>query len=164
MRLYHDRLELLLGATFLMTLPRGRAPTDGRRGYVVNYRHPIHSLRRKPMALLNLVYRDQLFPRPRLPPLLRGPARSHRSAHRLPLHRRLCWRWRTTAPVRQPWRPTWRICSTAARSPDLELLHQRFTPDPAALPEIRVRQPPLTDYNELLVDPRPNVGVEVGAV
>ena len=63
-RLYHDRLELLLGATFLMTLPRGRAPTAGRRGYVVNYRHLIHSLRRKPMALLNLVYRDQLFPRP----------------------------------------------------------------------------------------------------
>src|SRR4051794_41521645 len=30
---------------------------------VVNYRHVIHALRRKPMALLNLVYRDQLFPR-----------------------------------------------------------------------------------------------------
>jgi hypothetical protein len=32
-------------------------------GHVVDYRHVIHSLRRKPMALLNLVYRDQLFPR-----------------------------------------------------------------------------------------------------
>jgi hypothetical protein len=30
---------------------------------VVDYRHVIHALRRKPMALLNLVYRDQLFPR-----------------------------------------------------------------------------------------------------
>jgi len=30
---------------------------------VVNYHHVIHALRRKPMALLNLVYRDQLFPR-----------------------------------------------------------------------------------------------------
>jgi hypothetical protein len=29
----------------------------------VDYRHVIHALRRKPMALLNLVYRDQLFPR-----------------------------------------------------------------------------------------------------
>ena len=28
-----------------------------------NYRHVIHSLKRKPMALLNLVYRDALFPR-----------------------------------------------------------------------------------------------------
>ena len=35
----------------------------GRRGHVVDYRHVIHALRRKPMALLNLVYRDQLFPR-----------------------------------------------------------------------------------------------------
>src|SRR3546814_8999344 len=32
-------------------------------GYVVDYRHVIHSLRRKPMALLQLTYRDQLFPR-----------------------------------------------------------------------------------------------------
>ena len=29
----------------------------------VDYRHIIHALRRKPMALLNLVYREQLFPR-----------------------------------------------------------------------------------------------------
>ena len=31
--------------------------------HIVNYRHVIHSLKRKPMALLNLVYRDALFPR-----------------------------------------------------------------------------------------------------
>ena len=61
-RLYHDRLEFL-GSTALMMLPRGRAPADGRRGHVVNYHHLIHSLRRKPMPLTNLVYRDQLFPR-----------------------------------------------------------------------------------------------------
>jgi hypothetical protein len=30
---------------------------------IVDYRHVIHSLRRKPMALLNLVYRERLFPR-----------------------------------------------------------------------------------------------------
>lgn len=63
-RLYDDRLELLMGGTQLMTLPRGRAHPDGRHDQVVNYHHVIHSLRRKPMALLNLVYRDKLFPRP----------------------------------------------------------------------------------------------------
>src|SRR4051794_33332736 len=46
-----------------LTLPRGRAHPDGRHDQVVSYHHVIHSLRRKPMALLNLVYRDQLFPR-----------------------------------------------------------------------------------------------------
>ncbi len=46
-----------------MTLPRGRSHPDGRRGHVVDYRHVIHALKRKPMALLDLVYRDALFPR-----------------------------------------------------------------------------------------------------
>lgn len=63
-RLYDDRLEVFMGGTQLMTLPRGRAHPDGRHDQVVNYRHVIHALRRKPMALLNLVYRDKLFPRP----------------------------------------------------------------------------------------------------
>ncbi len=61
--LYDDRLELFVGGTSLMTLPRGRPKPDGGRGHVIDYHHIIHSLKRKPMALLNLVYRDQLFPR-----------------------------------------------------------------------------------------------------
>ena len=57
-RLYDDRLDLFLGATLLMTLPRGRSGANGKHGHVVDYRHVIHSLRKKPMALLGLVYRD----------------------------------------------------------------------------------------------------------
>jgi hypothetical protein len=63
MRLYDDRLECFLGTTRLLTLRRGRSPDQHKRAHVVDYRHVIHALRRKPMALLNLVYRDQLFPR-----------------------------------------------------------------------------------------------------
>lgn len=63
-RLYDDRLDVLVGGTHLMTLPRGRANSSGAHGYVVDYHHIIHSLRRKPMALARLVYRDQIFPRP----------------------------------------------------------------------------------------------------
>ena len=62
-RLYDDRLECFLGSTSMVTLRRGRAQANGKHGHVIDYRHVIHSLRRKPMALLNLVYRDQLFPR-----------------------------------------------------------------------------------------------------
>ena len=53
----------------VLTLPRGRPfhPQDGRNRsrtvHVVDYHHVIHALRRKPNALLNLAYRDQLFPR-----------------------------------------------------------------------------------------------------
>ena len=66
-RLYDDRLECLLGASLVATLPRGR-PLVGwanrsRTVHVVDYHHVIHALRRKPNALLNLTYRDQLFPR-----------------------------------------------------------------------------------------------------
>ena len=51
----------------MATLPRGRPPVGwanrSRTVHVVDYHHVIHALRRKPNALLNLTYRDQLFPR-----------------------------------------------------------------------------------------------------
>jgi hypothetical protein len=62
--LYDDRLECFLGATPMMTLRRGRPVSGSKGGHVVDYHHVIHALRKKPMALNNLVYRDQLFPRP----------------------------------------------------------------------------------------------------
>ena len=63
-QLYDDRLECFLGSTQLLTLRRGRPPQgNGKHGHVVDYHHVIHALRKKPMALVNLVYRDQLFPR-----------------------------------------------------------------------------------------------------
>jgi hypothetical protein len=52
-RLYDDRLDLLIGGTPLMTLARGRPAAAGKHGHVVDYRHVIHALRRKPMALVN---------------------------------------------------------------------------------------------------------------
>lgn len=63
-RLYDDRLECFLGQSPVVTLRRGRSWGEGRHGHVIDYRHVIHSLRRKPMALMNLVYREALFPRP----------------------------------------------------------------------------------------------------
>ena len=63
-RLYDDRLVVFAGTDELMTLPRGHAGPGGRRGRVVDYRHVLPSLRRKPMALLNWVQT------PRTPPEL----------------------------------------------------------------------------------------------
>ena len=76
--LYDDRLDCFLGSTPMMTLRRGQPVSDRKGGHVVDYRHVIHALRKKPMALLNLVYRDQLFPRPAYAPSLRGVARRGR--------------------------------------------------------------------------------------
>jgi hypothetical protein len=98
-RLYDDRIECFLGATPLMILRRGRPHSSGKHGHVVDYRHVIHALRRKPMALLNLVYREQLF---RAAPI-NAPskhcwlvtARSRRAAPRSG-----CWRWLMIGPAR----------------------------------------------------------------
>jgi hypothetical protein len=44
-------------------MAESRSTFKGLPYQVVDYRHVIHTLRRKPMALLNVVYREQLFPR-----------------------------------------------------------------------------------------------------
>ena len=144
-RLYDDRLDVFVGATLLMTLLRGRAPGCGKRAHVVDYRHVIHALRRKPMALLNLVYRDQLFPR---------------EAYRLTFDRLL-----EKLPDQSACRLMVdllalaydRACEAelamllaAGQLPDLATLRTRFAPDPAGLPEIIVHLTPLVDYDQLL--------------
>lgn len=148
-RLHDDRLDLFLGATPLMTLPRGRAQANGKHGHVVDYRHVIHSLRRKPMALLNLVYRAQLFPRDAYRHafefLLEHAA--ERSACRTMVeilaiaHQRGCEA-----------DPAAHLAAdvAAGRLPDLDTLRRRFSPDPAALPAVTVRLAPLADYDTLL--------------
>src|SRR3954453_23121699 len=87
-RLYDDRLEVYLGGTHQLTLPRGRAHPNGKHGHVVDYRHVIHSLRRKPMALMGLVYRDQLFPPAGLCPCVRDDDPEAVRPGRLPHHGR----------------------------------------------------------------------------
>ena len=59
-----DRVEAWLGSTHVVTHPRRRRATGGGgRIHVVDYRHVIHALRRKPQAFARLVYRDGLLPR-----------------------------------------------------------------------------------------------------
>ncbi|MCL4154529.1 UNVERIFIED_CONTAM: hypothetical protein GTU68_019852 [Idotea baltica] len=148
-RLYDDRLQVFIGGTELMTLPRGRAHPSGKHGHVVNYRHVIHSLRRKPMALLDLVYRDQLFPREAYRRtfdalLEKGP---ERSACRVMVellalaHDRTCERELADALT---------TCLDAGQLPDMAELRIRFSPDPATLPVVTVQLASLSAYEDLL--------------
>src|SRR3954449_2993734 len=148
-RLFDDRLEVFLGGTHLLSLPRGRAHPDGRHDQVVNYRHVIHALRRKPMALLNLVYRDQLFPRE--------------------AYRRAFEALREALPERQACRITVDLLALAhdrgceaelaktlaadlgaGRLPDITALRARFAPDPACVPLVTVTLASLASYESLL--------------
>jgi hypothetical protein len=62
-RLYSDRLDCYLSGALVLTLVRGvRSPLNGR-GRMIDYRHFIEALKRKPQAFKGLVFRDALFPR-----------------------------------------------------------------------------------------------------
>jgi hypothetical protein len=148
-RLYDDRLDVFIGGTLLLTLPRGRASPSGRHDQVVNYRHVIHALRKKPMALMGLVYRDQLFPR-----------QAYRRTFDLLVER---------LPERQACRTMVELLSMAHERgceselageletfvtdntlPDMTALRERFAPDPSRLPAVTVRLAPLGDYEALI--------------
>ncbi len=163
-RLYDDRLDLFIGGTALMTLTRGRATSAGKRDHVVDYRHVIHALRRKPieprsgsmphlavsvLALLNLVYREQLFPRDayrrtfdRLLEKLPEKSACRMMVDLLALaHERGCEA--DLAAILD-------ADLAANQLPDMKALSERFAPDPATLPEVAVHLAPLSDYQELL--------------
>jgi len=152
LRAFDDRLELFLGGTPLETLPRGRAPDGGRGGHahVVDYRHVIHSLRAKPGAFANLIYRDALFPR---------------TAYRR------CWDALVAAlPLRRAcrimvdllWLAHAQACEAALAVELDRILAAGELPDPAALqtrfaaapdagrPDIPVHMPAAGSYDELI--------------
>jgi hypothetical protein len=147
-RLYDDRLECFLGGTPLMTLRRGRPHSSGKHGHVVDYRHVIHSLRRKPMALLNLVYREQLFPRRAyrraFEALLAGEGEKPACRIMVGLlalaHDRACEVELAEAIDAE---------LDAGRLPNLDTLGPRFAPSSAAIPDIIVEVAPLHLYDEL---------------
>ncbi|HEX7323869.1 MAG TPA: IS21 family transposase [Rhodanobacteraceae bacterium] len=148
-RLYDARLEVFVGSTHLVTLPRGHASPTGKYAQVVSYHHVIHALRRKPMALLHLVYRDQLFPR---------------EAYRRAFDRLL-----EQLPARQACRTLVALLALAhergceaelgaaltagleaQQLPDLAALQARFAPVAANLPNVVVPLVPLTAYEPLV--------------
>ena len=93
---------------------------------VVDYRHVIHALRKKPMALLNLVYRDQLFRT-----MVGLLALAHERACEVELARAI------DADL------------DAGVLPHLDRLRDRFKPARAAIPEVAVELVPLSVYDEL---------------
>lgn len=147
-RLFKDHIELFLGGTFVMKLPR----IKGRLGslqHVVNYRHVIHSLRKKPGALPGLVYRDQLFPRD-----------AYRNLYRAAME---------TLPERDACRLTVELLSLAHERnveadladiiqskldegslPTIADMRARFAPNPDSVPQVNVTLGKLVDYDSLI--------------
>ena len=147
-RIYDDRLECVLGSTPVATLRRGQPVSQSKGGHVVDYRHVIHALRRKPMAMLNLVYRDQLFPRP-----------SYKRAFE-ELRERCDDRHACKVMVELLMLAHERACEAeladaiaadldTGRLPDLAALRARFRPEETPIPSVAVELMPLAAYDEL---------------
>ena len=130
-----------------MTLRRRRPHPSGKHGHVIDYRHVIHSLRRKPMAL-NLVYREQLFPRRSyqraFEALLAGDGEKQACRTIVGLlalaHDRACEAELAEAIDAE---------LDAGKLPDLETLSRRFASHPTAIPDITIEVAPLHLYDEL---------------
>ena len=157
-RLYDDRLELFLGGTALMTLERGRASPDGSHSHVVNYHHVIHSLRKKPMALMGLVYRDQLFPRRAFRDMFTAllEQAGEKVACRMMVdllalaHDRGC-----EAELAEHLEEDLR----QHRIPDIVTLRTLFGPSEDALPVVKVQMADLASYNRLVNNAAPTLEV-----
>src|SRR5260370_7502254 len=105
---------------------------------------------KKPMALNNLVYRDQVFPRP-------AYARAFEALPESVGDKRAC---KSTVELLALAHD--RGCEAelselidaeldAGRLPNLALLRERFAPSPASVPEIRIAFVALSSYDELAV-------------
>ncbi|CAG0930345.1 hypothetical protein PLCT1_01350 [Planctomycetaceae bacterium] len=147
-RIHDDRLECFLGATPVATLRRGQPVSQSKGGHVVDSRHVIHALRKKPMALLNLVYRDQLFPR-------LAYARAFEALREQCEERRACKVMVGLLALAHE-----RACEAeladlvdadldAGRLPDLAALRLRLRPEQTPIPAIVVELAPLAIYDEL---------------
>ena len=148
-RVWDDRIDLFLSGAHLLTLPRARVGASGPGAHVVNYRHVIHSLKKKPMALLNLVYRDELFPRE---PYRRCFEKAlerlgEREACRLAVglltlaHEDTC-EAELAAEIDRALK--------TGRLPDPDKLKARFAPQRGSMPAIKVARAPLLGYGALL--------------
>ncbi len=147
-RLYSDRLDCYLSGALVLTRARGTRSPNGR-GRMLDYRHFIDALKRKPQAFKGLSFRDALFPR---------------AAYRLTweqLDRRLTQRQACQTMVA--------LLEIAARDgveavlaerleallvtgelPDVKTLREEFAPRQAELPQITVVIPAASVYDALL--------------
>ena len=148
-RLYSDRLDCYLSGALVLTLARGTRSHINGRGRVIDYRHFIDALKRKPQAFKGLVFRDALFPRD--------------------VYRRTWEQLERKLTPRQACQSIVALLEMAARDgvesvlgerldallavgelPDVKRLREEFAPRQAVLPQLRIEIPAVSVYDALL--------------
>jgi len=161
-RLYSDRLDCYLSGALVLTLARGTRSPVGGRGRVIDYRHFIDALKRKPQAFKGLVFRDALFPRE--------------------AYRRTWEQLDLKLTQRQACQTIVALLEMAARDgvegvlaqrldallaagvlPDVKQLREEFAPCKTVLPDITVDIPAASHYDALLTSQYADKREEVSA-
>jgi hypothetical protein len=161
-RLYSDRLDCYLSGALVLTRARGtRSPITGR-GRMIDYRHFIDGLKRKPQAFKGMVFRDALFPRE--------------------AYRRTWEQLDLKLTQRQACRTIVALLEMAARDgvegvlaqrldallvagelPDVKRLREEFAPRKAEQPQVTVEIPAASVYDALLPSEQEDEPEEVTA-
>ncbi|MDH3326306.1 MAG: IS21 family transposase [Gammaproteobacteria bacterium] len=147
--IYDNRLDLYLGATHTVRLPRTFASDHKHRARQVDYRHVIASLERKPQAFRYPQIRDDLLPNETYAAVwtwLDKEMEARKAckaivgilalAHRADCEKQLGDYLQTLMSKQE--------------LPSLYALQQRFEKREANIPTVKVKQPPAASYNVLL--------------
>jgi len=148
-RVYAERLECWLGNVCVLELQRGQPDPISGRGKVVDYRHLLPALKRKPGAFARSVLRDALFPRTeyRLMWTQLKDCLPEAQACRLMVGLLdLAGNGGCEAALAQ----RLEVLLAAGETPDLAELQQEMAPRPTQCPTVTVVLPTLASYDCLL--------------
>jgi transposase InsO family protein len=148
-RVYSERLECWLGNVCVFELRRGQPDATGRRVRVVDYRHLLPALKRKPGALARSALRDDLFPRTEYRQMwaqLKDRLTEAAACRLMVGLLDLAGNGGCEAELAQ------RLASLleSGELPDLEQLQTELAPRPAECPAVSVVLPSLASYDQLL--------------
>jgi hypothetical protein len=149
-RLYSDRLDCYLSGALVLTRERGVRSPIGGRGRMIDYRHFIDALKRKPQAFKGLVFRDALFPREayrqtweRLTEKLSQRQACQSMVGLLELA--------AMDGIEAVLAQRLEALSVAGELPNLRRLREEFAPRQAELPRVAVNIPAASSYDALLL-------------
>ena len=148
--LYDDRLDCFYGATSVGTMERVRV-NRGERGRKIDYHHVIGTLRRKPQALRNLLYRDALFPSAAYSRAWRvmDAGMPSRLACRIMVH--LLDIASKGQPVEEALGQRLEAIFDAGKMPDPVALKAEFAPDEKTATNVVIPPPDIEGYDRLLL-------------
>jgi hypothetical protein len=160
-RLYSDRLDCYLSGALVLTLVRGTRSPNGR-GRMLDYRHFVDALKRKPQAFKGLAFRDALFPREAY----------RRTWEQLDLQltqRQACQtmvallEMAARDGIERVLAERLDVLLAAGELPDVKALREEFAPRKAELPQITVVMPAASIYDALLPSANEDALEEVAA-